>query len=56
MTSSALEIDAGAGSQPRLVFGFHPLHEELRRLRQEAIADVTLLQPEPAEKKRGLLT
>jgi len=56
MTNSTLEVDAGAGSQPRLLFGFQPLHEELRRLRQEAIAEVVMLQPEPAEKKGDLLT
>ncbi|RSL88569.1 hypothetical protein CEP51_001651 [Fusarium floridanum] len=56
MSSSTPNMGAGAGSQPQLVFGFHSLHEELQRLRQEVIADAVILQPEPAGKKPGLLT
>ena len=52
MTNSTIETDQAALSRPRPLFGFYPLNAELKRLRQEAIADIVTVQP--PEKVFGL--
>ncbi|EXK25669.1 hypothetical protein FOMG_17676 [Fusarium oxysporum f. sp. melonis 26406] len=54
MADHTPDVDRAAGSQTRPLFGFHTLDENLQRLRQEAMPEIVMLQPRPAEKKPGL--
>ncbi|KNB16692.1 hypothetical protein FOXG_14482 [Fusarium oxysporum f. sp. lycopersici 4287] len=54
MADHTPDVDRATGSQTRPLFGFHTLDENLQRLRQEAMPEIVMLQPRPAEKKPGL--
>ncbi|KAH8669189.1 hypothetical protein BGZ61DRAFT_115284 [Ilyonectria robusta] len=52
MANRTPEVDQTVTSRPRPLFGFNPLSAELQTLRQEAIADIVVVQP--SEKQPGL--
>ncbi|OBS20577.1 hypothetical protein FPOA_06934 [Fusarium poae] len=54
MADTTPDMDRSAGFQTRPLFGFHPLDENLQRLRQEALPEIVMLQPRPAHEKPGL--
>ncbi|KAJ4131307.1 hypothetical protein NW765_017199 [Fusarium oxysporum] len=54
MADHTPDVDRATGSQTRPLFGFHTLDENLQRLRQEAMPEIVMLQPRPADKKPGL--